>query len=779
MTNTGRRDQLTTKIVVEHIAAHDKRVIAERESLGEIRAAYMTDYWRWVNGMNGEDAANAIRNSNQIEVNTIWPMLTGYRASLYPRAVRPVVSPDASRRGSAPKGQLVLGQMMTGYRMHSRVMAGLSQALLYPSSAAKVGYRSGYGSPLERVYLRIVPHWDVLLDHDVLDAEDERFRGHFVYLPISEVEEKYGLKNLEGTERIDFLSGTTSKSGDSRGSDSKAPSDNKAFVRVLELCNLVDMWEDPKRPGVVTKGRLEIWVLGQGDRSMKPVFTGALPFARVNGTPLPNIAPLIFNPVPEHPLQGIPHAKRMMPQVREKNGYRSYFAAASRKDARIYLVRKGYFTPEQVSAIERGDDSIILQVEKEEGRPLEDIIVAVRPAPISSNIKDYMALTDQDLSSLDTRGPNARGQITQATALEVQTVWQNTESEYGMHAEIKDHWLSTIGSLLLRAVQAAMYDSGESDGAFDTVDAEYGPVGASAEPARSKAEDAKAGKVQSAAAIDAIKIGQQRPLVDTPASGPRATGVKKAGEEEEGAKHEQDGGEEEAKHEQDEEEAEAGEEEDTSDSASAPPLTPSPAPAREPAVLVLEENGELIEITVEDLEGDFQISFNEGGKSPMAMERVQTALIKLRADLTELWGGVQKKDPFSIAYMRNICEAFDLPKDLHPDALIRAMGEQAAEKPKRPKGAPPPGGQPPGPPGQPPGQPPGPPGQPAAPEAGLQATLAKVAQMPPEQAIPMLLDIFQGNPDLEGAIQQIASLPPEQQQQAIQAFLQQAAAAIG
>ena len=51
--------------------------------------------------------------------------------------------------------------------------------------------------------------------------------------------------------------------------------------------------------------------------------------------------------------------------------------------------------------------------------------------------------------------------------------------------------------------------------------------------------------------------------------------------------------------------------------------------------------------------------------------------------------------------------------------------------------------------------------------------------MPPEQAIPMLLDIFQGNPDLEGAIQQIASLPPEQQQQAIQAFLQQAAAAIG
>ena len=99
--------------------------------------------------------------------------------------------------------------------------------------------------------------------------------------------------------------------------------DDNNFVRVLEFCNLIDHYVDPENPDIKYEGRLEIYVLGQGDASKKPVYVGPLPFARHDGEPMAHIIPLIFNYEPEYPLRGIAHVRRLMPQFKELNAYRS------------------------------------------------------------------------------------------------------------------------------------------------------------------------------------------------------------------------------------------------------------------------------------------------------------------------------------------------------------------------------------------------------------------------------------------------------------------------
>jgi hypothetical protein len=53
--------------------------------------------------------------------------------------------------------------------------------------------------------MRVIPWWEMVLDSDVGDSEDERFRGHVYYRPKIEVEEEYGLTDLSGTSVMIFF----------------------------------------------------------------------------------------------------------------------------------------------------------------------------------------------------------------------------------------------------------------------------------------------------------------------------------------------------------------------------------------------------------------------------------------------------------------------------------------------------------------------------------------------------------------------------------------------
>jgi len=625
------KDELHPRAIHDQLKAHDKRMKDARTELAQAKALYMTRWWRYVRG-RAEERQMATLNTD-VEVNRIWGAIGSYLSALYPRANRAVFGPDVTGKGNPQRSQLALNHWLSNQKIHSRVMSALRQAILYPGCAAKIGYSPGTGNPLDRVWMRIIPWWEVVLDADATDPDDERFRGHVYYRPIREVEREYNIPKglLSGTSRKDFLSPTAATQDEPRERDSQnaaANTDNSAFVRVLEVCNLKDTISDPNDPSVTYLGRLEVYVLGQGDLSLKPVYMGPMPLATSVGTSLAHITPLIFASEPEFPLRGIAGSQRMLPQLREINIYRSFMAQSTRKDSRQYLLRDGILGADTETKIAEGVDGLVLKVPSDYNGSLQDVVQKIETGTISVNVQNYMALAEADLERAIGTSPNARGIVTKATAYEMQTTQLYTESEFGMHGMIKDAWLSEVVKLAQRALIAAMQNPEEGSlGEYDDANqVELSPT-------------------------DARPIDQQAP---NPAEMAYTMASDLAG-------------------------------------SVAPFLAGPPKPRHSGNLIVIQQevhslvdSNERVTVTVEDLDGDFEISFVEGGRTPMTDAAMQQNLVSLMQPYMQLWEASQQPGPAGViarTYMATLADRFELPKDLHPDNLEQKAKEEAKKAP--------------------------------------------------------------------------------------------------
>jgi hypothetical protein len=707
-------DQINPSMIHEQLRAHDKRMRGQRDQWALIKAAYTTNYWKHVRNQS-HSGKQSRDNETNVEVNRLFGIITSYLSALYPRMQRAVVLPDPEGLGDSSKAQLALNKFMESSKVNQRIMTALRQALLYPGSGAKVGYYAGRGNPLDRLWMRVIPYWEMVLDSDVGDQEDERFRGHVYFRPKSDVEEEYGLTDLKGTERADYLrfgsSGKTSSTNQKNTlqNQDKANSDNSYFVRVLEICNLKDSYEDPDSPGILYDGRLEIYVLGQGRISQKPVYVGPLPFAERDGRPLAHIVPLIFNHEPEYPLRGIAHADRIMPQIQELNSYRSFMATATRKDTRQFITRKGTFGADELTDLTEGHDGLILQLEQDYDRPLGDAIQSISTPPISGNIDQYMALVENDLDRNINLSPSARGIVTKATAFEVQAVQQYTESEFGLHATIKDEWLSSVLNVVLRALIACMQDLGESSGAFENQDVQLANVGALSNDSNEDDSNQNIdGDAQVEAAEEQEGDSEQEPFID----------------------------------------------DDSIDKYEKDPVEPGKIESEK---LVLRDRRSFVDVVVEDIDADFAITFVEGGGAPMEEAVQQQNLLGLLEPYTALWGAVQQGGaPGFMArqYMKTIAEKFDLPRDLHPDELDAKLAEEAEESENVPseddqqlQSA----------------------VEPEPQEASV--SLQDLVGLPPDQAIVAMREIFADDQEMQQVLNQLETLPPDEQAQVVAQML--------
>lgn len=726
------KDEISPEIVKQQVKAHDKRMRDGRHEWSLSKACYTTNYWKHVRGFHHSSKRDQSRGTDiDIEVNRLWGIITSYLSSLYPRANRAVIGPDAAGLGDAPKAELVINRWLSSNRIHKRVMTGLRQALLYPGCGAKVGYYPGRGNPLDRVWMRIIPWWEIVLDSDVGDAEDERFRGHIYYRLKSEVEEEYGIQDLQGTSRDDFLHGSFKDVNDKNkkyGKNKQAESDESAFVRVLEICNLKDNWSDSENPDIVYEGRLEIYVLGQGKLSNKPIWVGPLPFAEVDGRPLPHLVPLIFNHEPEFPLRGLAHSARVLPQIQELNAYRSFMAMATRKDTRQFITRKGTFGSDELTDLTEGHDGLILQLDQDFDRPLSDAIVGLPNSPISANVDQYMAIVQDDLERNIGMSPSARGIVTKATAFEVQAVQQYTESDFGMHASIKDEWLAHLCKVVIRALIASMQDLGDSAGAFENQDVALGEVGAvSLEEEGGEDSPGIDGEGQIEAAEEQQEDAEQEPYIN----------------------------------------------EDQIDEFTEDLQEPEKI---EPEILKLRDRREFVDISVEDLDAEFDITFIEGGGAPMDEATKQQNLLGLLESYSALWAAVQEGGPQSVmarAYMKAIAEKFHLPKDLHPDEIEARIAEEQEEMEAEGQDQEAMVAATEAPEGQIPGAPEAPMEPLPPPDVNqIPQQLQGLLDLPPDQAILALRDMFADDPEMQQVLTEMEALPPEQQAEMIASLLQ-------
>lgn len=691
---------------VHHIVDEfERHMRTARDKMGLANAIYLNEFWAWwIGHVNGTRSGGSTlkQNGSEIEVNRLWKEVSTYRAALYPRANRVVCGPDPMGRGDERVGTAAMNAWWAKRDTHRRVTAGVDMALMFPGCAFKVGYDPGRGSPIERAWCRIVPPWEVVLDRNVTDLADERYRGHLYTAPKEEVEARYPKLRgkLTGTRRSDFFSG---KSGDDQPNrtnnpkaDGRDAEDDGDFVRVLEFYNLRDVVSGKR--GDVYLGRLEVYVLDQpGEISKKPVVVLPLSFADADGRPLANLEPLIFANEPGFPLRPIAPVARILPQMVELNVLRTKMAEMVRRDARKGLARKGALEEDAMNKFLSSNDMEFAFV-TDATVNLNDVAILFPHHPISADFKGHMEMVERDLTRVAGSSPAARGEITKATAFEVQQVQLFTESDLGFHGLLLNDCLTRVARLAQRAILGAMHDRGDSEGGHDAPGTHYASVGAipgGKVPAGGDDAD------QAAGAVAADLQGDAAPAVSAEAASRTPEGV---APKDRGVSDDEDG------------------------------------VVVEAQSFTMRERDQTVEITVDGLDADFEITFVEGGRTPLTDQAMLQFLTGPGLQqYMALFQAVVKGGPEAVlakATMAHLAERADLPRDMHPDELLAAVK-------KLPPTPPPP--------------------TPPPPAAGPPADAPPPQQEPPAGAPPtggqaVLLNALQ---QVFGALKAVADLGPE------------------
>lgn len=648
--------------VMDVVRDHDDRYNRVRDELEEYKAAYMTAWWDWVGADKGRNRRQrGYASSDLIEVNRVLNGVEVHVAQLFPRTRRAVVSRDEMGRGDPRVFQAALNAWWRRPMQLERIKSAVRQATLYPGSGFKVDVSAGRGNPVERVGLSVVPCWEMVLDADVADVADQRFRGHAYWRPVSALVNAYPQLEgkVKGVAREDYLRlpgrWSPGGSGGGRGrtprfdsnvlateNKQRRPADGSrkdgsggpgAWCRVLEFVNLVDGYEAGS--GIVLQGRLELYLLDQDDREFyeRPFHVSACPFATADGVPLPHVVSLLMLNEPEYMTRGVSPLRKVMPQQRELNLYRTEMARRTRKHVRKLVVNSADSETKQKLA--SAEDMEIIGLDGE-GEPSK-LVYQIPPPPPDAEFKEYMALVERDLDKVYALAPGRRGEVTKATAYEIQSVNLFDETEFGKHAMAVEEACLQVSQLVRAALVVALQQASDSEGG--------------------NARNRPGQKVAATAVVE----GDAPAAVDVAAAdNAEATGK-----------------------------ASAGVDPAALPATGGPPASATSATAGPVSVVVQQgfavldpETDQMMDVTVAALDGNFKVAFVEGAVTPMTEAAQQQNLLAVEPLYQALWDLVVKGGPVAIfarRYMAALHEKLKLPRDLHPDELERAAKEEAAQ----------------------------------------------------------------------------------------------------
>ena len=770
----GPDDIITRDEIDAIVDRHDSDMDDARVWMGMAKATVGGRFWEWVNEQGKGSTDRKFRMfDDKYEINLIKKGVSVYHSSLFPKRMKAVVDRLATSTGEAEKAQTLLNSWLFTDDMRARIDTAIRQALLYPGVGLKVSYdpRSGEGhkalSPHERVYARVFPWYELLLDTYANDLDDARYYGHISYKSRREVSDLYDIPyhELRGDREHSFLDDDSAYHNARYGGGGDGGDGLEGdYVRVLELCNLVDTLDGNDYPG-----RFEVHLIDQGEHSMEAVYVGEMPLWRPDGRPVQHIVPLIFEHEAEYPLQGIAPCRSWLHQQAEVNAYRSQMASESRKNKTVFLYDKNLGSDIiQRIASARTMEGIAIDPDNVVGGDLRRAVVAIEQPPISVNVREHAAKAEQDLLSSFNFSPSAIGITQNVTAQEIRYQRDYTDSEFGRMAAARDRTLSTFAYLALRAFVAAMLDDGdmESDeeGAEEDADLETADL----------AEDADAALFddETGASLREEDADEDPRLVDEDLDS-------LAGDDEEDPDEDPD--------EEDDGDTFAEALDDgveVDDDAAELYAERGIETTGEETIQLLDSKRELMVIRVEDIDSEFDIGFTETGRTPASDAEIRANLAQILPVYMQLFEAIAQGGPQGViaeAAARAYYTEYSLPETLNPDRLL----SQLAEQQQQPAGMPPGGG----PPGMPPGGAPaegapgeappaeggGAPGDPAVllnelvtlhkdnPDAvpALKTLLAALQQVPPEVAM-----------QIGEQLARILALPPEAQVEGLQTLAQ-------
>lgn len=376
----------------------------------------------------------------RIETADAFAYVESFMSSLFGKNNSVVIGPDhAASTGDAAAAQVVANRFLYDQRLPMENASRL--ALIYDYSAVKLCPRES-NNFLDRVSIQGLPPWEVIVDRDAGDVDEQRFVGHTYYMTVVEAREKWGNKRFTAIPKEDYFSDYSSSAYEEHYSDLP---DDYLYIELVELYDLlydeVYYWSPN-------------WSNGEKLLSRDPI-----PLRTYDDHPLPNISLLYYSRCPSKPMEGYSALSRVYDQVYEKNILRTYWANAVRRDSRQYLYREGVVDEEALAKITAGIDGAMIPVDTQDG--LGSIIVPVGVEPISSNFDRYNAVVEADLNRGSIMAPFSRGEATRATATEITALATYTASEVGKLARERDGMIENITLIYLRLI-SLLCEEGES-----------------------------------------------------------------------------------------------------------------------------------------------------------------------------------------------------------------------------------------------------------------------------------------------------------------------------
>ena len=410
------------------LASHADYWERSRSEMKRYKNAYLTDFYK--NKASG--------NQIKIETSDAYAYIEGFIASLFSKSPSVEIGVDSQGKGDKRLAKTVANRFLYDQRTQCELASRM--ALIYPQSYIKL-YPKDANNILDRVGIKALSPWDVIVDRDASSWDEQRYTGHVYFETVHAMNKKFGRKKWNPVKKEDYFDNGGTNSNNAAGDTGPLP-DQFLYCKVVELYDFVNE-------------RLYFWTpnLANSERLLSDE---PIPLTLSGGETTSPIVPLYYSRVPDQPLDGISAMKRIYDQVYEKNILRSFWANAVRRDTRQFLVREGSIDEEALAKITAGIDGAMIPVDAEN---LAGLISIVPSIPISTNHHVYLQQIDQDLSKGSVMAPFTRGQATGSSATEVAALAQYTASEIGRLARERDGMIEKIAELYIRIIGLISEDS--------------------------------------------------------------------------------------------------------------------------------------------------------------------------------------------------------------------------------------------------------------------------------------------------------------------------------
>lgn len=440
---------LDPSAVQEILQAHDAYWTAQRRRMQDLKALYMTDFWR--------ERDRILDSVLRTEVPKAYAVVESYLGSLYARNPSVVVTPDLRARGNPEVAEATANQYLLTIREQLEDATRL--ALIYPCSFIKMAPVESV-DPLKRVSTSALAPWEVVLDVTAGSWDQQRYVGHVYLMPEDEAVERYSVDagQLRARAYSKWIDQTDSGGNTALLQDTGVDSTDK-WVRVVEVYDLREdrllVWSEDYDNGqsFLFEGiQVQVGALPPDADEETPAdeaaevehVTTGIPFKTASGRPIVPIIPLYLSRDPDTPLRGYSLLDRSYDQFRELNVMRTYQSQGVRRMARQWMVRAGFLDDEAAAKVAEGRDGEFIEVDLPPGESIEGNMMPVPNAPIPADIQLYAQTVTADINDAGLMAPFTRGEVTGSTATEQRLLADYTSSEVGRMARTRDEVVTSV-----------------------------------------------------------------------------------------------------------------------------------------------------------------------------------------------------------------------------------------------------------------------------------------------------------------------------------------------